>query len=71
VASMLMFALPNRRLMKPSGAETFADQAMQLGRVRDHRLRYQHARWTHTITAFNFLHHVLGNNFQQALFAFA
>jgi hypothetical protein len=51
--------------------EMYADQAMQLGRVRDRRLGYQHARWTHTIAAFNFLHHVLGNNFQQSLFAFA
>jgi hypothetical protein len=44
---------------------------MQPGRVRDHRLGYQNARWTHTIAAFDFLHHVLRNNFQQALFAFA
>jgi hypothetical protein len=39
--------------------------------VCDHRLGYQHARWTHTIAAGQFLHHVLGNNFQQTLFAFA
>ncbi len=43
---------------------------MQPGRVGDRRLGYQHARWTHTIAAAQFLRHVLGNNFQQALFAF-
>jgi hypothetical protein len=35
------------RLMKPCGAEIYGDQAMQLGRVRDHRLGYQHAWRTH------------------------
>ena len=53
------------------GSIAYADQAMQPGRVRDHRLRYQHARSTHTIAASQFLRHILGNNFQQALFAFA
>ena len=33
------------------GSIVHADQAMQLGRVRDHRLGYQCARWTHTIPA--------------------
>ena len=36
----------------------------------DHRLGYQHARRTHTIAAFNFLHHIFANDFQQAFFAF-
>ena len=31
---------------------------------------YQHARRTHTIAAFNFLHHVFADDPQQALFAF-
>ena len=44
--------------------------AMQLGRVRDHRLGYQHTRRTHTIAAFNFLHHIFADDFQQTLFAF-
>ena len=39
--------------------------------VCDHRLGYQHARRTHTIAAFNFLHHIFANDFQQAFFAFA
>jgi hypothetical protein len=39
------------------------------GRVRD-RLGYQHARRTHTIAAFNFLHHIFADDFQQAFFAF-
>ena len=38
--------------------------------VRDHRLGYQHARWTHTIAAFNFLHRIFADDFQQTLFAF-
>ena len=38
--------------------------------VCDHRLGYQHTRRTHTIAAFNFLHHVFANDFQQTLFAF-
>jgi hypothetical protein len=38
--------------------------------VCDHRLGYQHARWTHTIAAFNFLHHIFADDFQQAFFAF-
>jgi hypothetical protein len=32
--------------------------------VCDHRLGYQHARRTDTVAAAQFLHHVLGNNFQ-------
>ena len=44
---------------------------MQLGDVRDHRLGYQRARRTHSIATFNFLHHVLGDNFQQTFFAVA
>ena len=56
--------------MKPCGAEIYADPAMQLGRVRDHRLGYQHAWRTHTITAFNFLHHIFADDFQEAFFAF-
>ena len=43
---------------------------MQPGRVRDPRLGYQHARWTHTIAAFNFLRHIFADDFQQTLFAF-
>ena len=39
-------------------------------RVCDHRLGYQHARRTHTIAAFNFLHHIFADDFQQTLFAF-
>ena len=39
-------------------------------RVRDYRLGYQHARRTHIIAAFNFLHHIFANDFQQAFFAF-
>jgi hypothetical protein len=31
--------------------------------VCDYRLSYQHARWTHTIAAFNFLHHVFADDF--------
>ena len=43
---------------------------MQLGRVRDHRLGYQDAGRTDTIAAFNFLHHIFADDFQQTLFAF-
>src|SRR4029450_268445 len=42
----------------------------QLGRVCDYRLGYQHARRTHTIAAFNFLHRIFADDFQQTLFAF-
>ena len=38
--------------------------------LRDHRLGYQHARRTHTVAAFNFLHHIFAGDFQQTLFAF-
>ena len=38
--------------------------------VCDHRLGYQHARRTHIIAAFNFLHHVFADDLQQTLFAF-
>ena len=38
--------------------------------VCDHRLGYQHARRTDAIATLDFLHHVLGDDFQQALFAF-
>ena len=38
--------------------------------VCDHRLGYQHARRTHTIAAFNFLHHIFADDFQQTFFAF-
>jgi hypothetical protein len=37
--------------------------------VCDHRLGYQNARRTHTIAAFNFLHHIFADGFQQAFFA--
>jgi hypothetical protein len=37
--------------------------------VCDHRLGYQHARRTHTIAAFNFLHNIFADDFQQAFFA--
>ncbi len=33
-------------------------------------LGYQHARRTDTIAAFNFLHHIFADDFQQAFFAF-
>jgi len=39
--------------------------------VCDHRLGYQHARRTRTIAAFNFLHHVFADDFEQALFAWS
>ena len=38
--------------------------------VCDHRLGYQHARRTDTVGAFNFLHHIFADDFQQTLFAF-
>jgi hypothetical protein len=38
--------------------------------VCDHRLGYQHARRTGAIATLDFLHHVLGDDFQQTLFAF-
>ena len=38
--------------------------------VCDHRLGYQHTRRTHTIAAFNFLHRIFADDFQQTLFAF-
>jgi hypothetical protein len=44
---------------------------MQPGHVGDHRLGYQHAPRTRTIATLDFLHHVLGDDFQQAFFAFA
>ena len=37
--------------------------------VCDYRLGYQRAGRSHTIATLDFLHHVLGNDFQQALFA--
>src|SRR4029450_441954 len=42
----------------------------QLGRVCDYRLGYQHARRTHTIAAFNFLHRILAYAFQRTLLVF-
>ncbi len=39
--------------------------------VCDHRLGYQHARRTHTVAAFNFLHRIFTDDFQQTLFAFS
>lgn len=38
--------------------------------VCDHRLGCWHARRTDPIATLDFLHHVLGDDFQQALFAF-
>jgi hypothetical protein len=59
-------------LADPSSTQRrwWSDQAMQLGRVRDHRLGYQRARRTHAIAAFNFLHHIFADDFQQAFFTF-
>ena len=36
--------------------------------VCDHRLGYQHTRRTHTIAAFNFLHHIFADDLQQTPF---
>ena len=39
-------------------------------RVCDYRLGYQRAGRSHTIAAFNFLHHIFADDFQQAFFGF-
>src|SRR5690242_1285355 len=41
------------------GSIAHADQAMQPGRVRDHRLGCQHARRTDAIATLDFLHYIL------------
>jgi len=43
-------------------AEIYADRAMRLG-----HLGYQHARPTRTIAAFNFLHRIFADDFQQVV----
>ena len=45
-----------------------ADQAIQLGRVPDHRLGDQHAWRTDTIAAFNFLHHIFVDELPAGVF---
>ena len=51
------------RVRFPAEREINADQAIQLGRVGDHRLGYHHARRTYTIAAFDFIHHIFGDDF--------
>src|SRR4029453_9405667 len=47
-----------------------AQNTVGAAQISDHRLRYQEAGRTHTVAAFNFLHHIFANDFQQAFFAF-
>jgi hypothetical protein len=58
-------AAPHDPLTNPSSTDQAA--AASVG----HHLGYQHARRTHAIARLDFLHHILGDNFQQARFAFA
>jgi hypothetical protein len=47
-----------------------AQNTVGAAQISDHRLGYQDAGRTHAIAAFNFLHHIFADDFQQTLFAF-
>ena len=56
--------------MTPCGAKIYADHAVQLGCVVDHRLGHQNLRRTHAIATLDFLHYIFADDFQQTFFAF-